>query len=826
MMKTTHGAAGASTTAVTTEQFLELIWPDQGTYFVAEQFEGRSMKRRACRTISEAAQLAIEIDSRRNNAYHACAVFKDETSSTGKNVRAAKALWVDIDCGAEKAKNGTGYRTQEEALEAVEKFCQAAGLPEPLLVNSGNGIHVYWPFEDEVDADTWRLAANRLKAITDLPEYRLLADGSVTADIARILRPVGTHNLKDKDAPKLVHIIQPGTVSKFESLDRTLVALLPETRQRILPAAANDNFPDSRTQIGEEWENTLKDALAHIDPDVERPEWWKILAAIAQVLGEPGRDIADQWSQGAYHDKQATKYNEAELNKQFDDALSRSGEAGPRVGIPTILKAAEANGWVNPQQNASWPPPGFQSRSGKAIEPDWALRGDTRNADFFANVNQDRLIFVHEHKKWLRWDTERWQWCNQGEEIEVAKAVARAMVLHAAQLEMDSAILGRLLNELALVQNEAKLRAMLSLAGSDPRIATSVIKLDADPLLLGVRNGVLDLEAGVLTPNTPGLRVTKQCEASFHPDAQCPRWLKFMDEVFNGDQATIDAVQRLLGVSLTGLKDEEFIVFCVGHGANGKSIFGNVVSAIFGDYAKSCPSSLLAARRSDDHGPRGDLADLKGTRLASVNELPGGMQLDETVTKQLAGRELITARHLYGEHFAFQPGFTPWVRTNHRPIIKGTDNGIWRRIKIIRFGRTFELHEQDPDLERKLLAERDGILAWMAQGAHDYLNAGDPRILESSTMAREVTQYRAESDLFGEFLEDETVIDAGSEVERGVLWTRWVFWAEEHGLQKGSMRAFTEKLSERGVSERKSGAKRFYTGIKLSSPTGLGRSSG
>jgi putative DNA primase/helicase len=144
------------------------------------------------------------------------------------------------------------------------------------------------------------------------------------------------------------------------------------------------------------------------------------------------------------------------------------------------------------------------------------------------------------------------------------------------------------------------------------------------------------------------------------------------------------------------------IIFCVGTGANGKSIFGNVVSAIMGQYSTAAPSSILAARRVDDHSARSDLAMLHGARIVSINELPGGMMLDENVAKQLAGREPISARFLYKEHFTFLPRFTPWVRTNHRPIIKGTDNGIWRRLVIVPFRRTFAPEAQDNGLETKL----------------------------------------------------------------------------------------------------------------------------
>ena len=171
----------------------------------------------------------------------------------------------------------------------------------------------------------------------------------------------------------------------------------------------------------------------------------------------------------------------------------------------------------------------------------------------------------------------------------------------------------------------SRLKATLELARSEPGMSTGSTELDANPMLLGVGNGVVNLKSGALGPNRPNMLITRQCAADYDMAATCPRWFQFLTEVFAGDHATIDAVQRSLGYTLTGLNTEEIIVFCVGFGANGKSIFGNIANKIVGSYSKVAPHSLLAARRRDDHGPRGDIAMLEGARLVSVNELPGGM---------------------------------------------------------------------------------------------------------------------------------------------------------------------------------------------------------
>jgi len=205
---------------------------------------------------------------------------------------------------------------------------------------------------------------------------------------------------------------------------------------------------------------------------------------------------------------------------------------------------------------------------------------------------------------------------------------------------------------------------------------------------------------------------------------------------------------------------------------------------------------------------------LHGARLVSINELPGGMMLDENITKQLAGREPISARYLYKEHFTFLPRFTPWVRTNHRPIIKGTDNGIWRRMVIVPFNRTFTLEEQDTGLEAKLLAEADGILAWMVAGAKRYLKDG---LRHSPVMKAEVANYRSDSDLLGEFLSDRTNLSPTAETKQSELYLRYKIWCDSNGLRPVTKRVLNEQLSERGIEQRKSGSVRYYTGVELPS---------
>ena len=439
--------------------------------------------------------------------------------------------------------------------------------------------------------------------------------------------------------------------------------------------------------------------------------------------------------------------------------------ANRQITVGSLIKIARAGGWDSSpwKQGAGLPPgvsslPAAQSGAGVYCPVDWSVHGDIRNARHFAAMFVGKLLYIHGPRKWLRWSDDRWVLCDQGQEIEAAKQAAQAMMADAtASLAVDQDRGKWRVKEAVAAHHLSRIKATLELARSEPRMSTGQAELDANPTMLGVGNGVVDLNSGALIANLPPMLITRYCTADYDTAATCPRWLRFMEEVFGGDVATINAAQRLLGCTLTGMNTEEIIVFCIGFGANGKSIFGNIVNRIMGNYSKVAPHSLLAARRRDDHSARGDIAMLEGARLVSVNELPGGMQLDEQAVKALAGREPISARPLYGDFFTFDPRFTIWVRTNHRPIIKGDDDGIWRRIVVLPFRQKFEGAQRDAHLEAKLWKERDGILRWMVEGASEYLAAGNLTL--SPAILAEQRQYRIESDLLGEFLSDRTVAD-------------------------------------------------------------------
>jgi putative DNA primase/helicase len=711
----------------------------------------------------------------------------------------------------------------EETLSAVRNL-----LPPTIEVQSSvpGNCHFYWLLDEgEEVSPEWAESINR--GLVELGADR------AAIDVSRLLRLPGFRHMKHREGEGTnmgIHIFSEqlcptvkvvATNTRFQAA--RIDAALPKAKTKEKPKntiseghfhslpLASDHLP-----IVDDHLPIVDAAVAHLaqaNPKLWAGEW-DVIRTFGKKQLYPSQSEADMSlaSRTAHHLVEQGVPADT-LYLLTETVFGRSGlaqrdkwQSREDYKVKTISRAC-ASAMASPDSPSS--------ATGSAAPPtppvDWSLHGDVRNARFFADKWHGRLAYVYERKKWMHWGHSRWAMCVAGEEVERAKETCRAIYTAAGQeLAKDPEKSQKLVREAAQAHLSQRIKAMVDLAQSDPMLAVSSTRLDADNYLLGVENGLVDLRKASLRPNKPELFITRYCNANFDPNAECPRWLQFLDEIFQGDQATITSVQRLLGYTLTGLNTEEFLVFCVGFGANGKSIFGNVIGYIVGDYGKTAPSTLLAARRGDDHSARSDLAMLDGARMVSVNELPAGMRLDEQVVKQLAGREPISARHLYGEFFTFQPRFTVWVRTNHKPIIKGDDDGIWRRVIVLPFRRKFEPHEQDPHLEAKLLAERDGILRWMVEGAQMYLKQG---MYFSPMMQAERKQFRKDSDMLGEFLEERTSAKPNGKVEQSHLYSSWVAWCDGNGTQPGSKKTFTQRLAERGFPAGKSNDKRYYVGL-------------
>jgi P4 family phage/plasmid primase-like protien len=337
---------------------------------------------------------------------------------------------------------------------------------------------------------------------------------------------------------------------------------------------------------------------------------------------------------------------------------------------------------------------------------------DLGNARRFAAVHSSRFRYVPAARKWLVWSRGRWRADETGEAKRAAKEIARRLLIEAAQLEHEEER-KRALRWALASQSEQRLRAMLTVAESEPELVLAADQLDADPWLLSVANGTLDLRTGSLRPHDPTELISLGSEVIYDPTAACPRWLRFVEEIFDGDAELGEFVQRAAGYSLTGDTSEHKMFVLHGVGANGKSTLVEILQRLLGGLART--SAFDSFMRTRDKGTRNDLARLQRARLVVASESGEGRRLDEATVKTLTGGDTIAARYLYGEFFEFRPELKLWLVTNHRPRVDGDDDAIWRRLRLIPFEVSF-LGREDRELRPTLERELPGIFAWAVRG--------------------------------------------------------------------------------------------------------------
>lgn len=349
-------------------------------------------------------------------------------------------------------------------------------------------------------------------------------------------------------------------------------------------------------------------------------------------------------------------------------------------------------------------------------------------------------------------------------------------------------------------------------------VPASLNDFDQHTNLLAVGNGVLDLRTGGLGPADADLLLSKRVEVDYDPNATCPQWERFLAEVFPDDVSMPAFLQRLIGYGITGETSEQIFVIHYGKGANGKSVFTDTLSSVFRAITTTTPFSTFELKSSG--GIPNDLAALKGCRLALASEGEQGKPMAEAVLKRVTGRDMISARFLHKEYFEFKPQFLLQLSTNAEPNFRGQDEGLWRRVTLIRWSKYFKPHERDKHLPDKLLAESEGILAWAVRGAREWYKHG---LRTPETVQRASDDYRITSDVLEGFLPGMYEYDPQARGTIGkTMFHDFQAWAAEENqgnLLRWSLKAFYAALTERGLHKRTAKGLIVIDGVRLADVT-------
>jgi len=433
---------------------------------------------------------------------------------------------------------------------------------------------------------------------------------------------------------------------------------------------------------------------------------------------------------------------------------------------------------------------------------------DAGNAQAFELLHGNRFRYDHDRCKWLVWNGRFWERDRDDEADRAAVDTARARLAAAAIADgaSEDDISWALESE-----SVSRRQAMLRSAQSVRSLATTTADFDRDPLLLTVNNGTLNLATGKLRQFRPDDLITRSADVSFQPTARAPRWQQFLIEVFDDDREVIQFVQRAVGYSLTGDTREQCLFILWGGGANGKSTFLETIIRLLGTHAVTTPFSTVMVQRNPG-SPRNDLAALHGARLVKASEAEHHSTFAESIVKEVTGGDTITARFLFKEHFSYKPTFKLWLATNHRPEIHGTDDAIWRRIRLIPFTRQFSGANKDAGLREKLERELSGIMAWAVQGCLDWQKHGlkSARIVESATL-----EYRQESDQVGRFIKDRCELRQNCQTPARELYDGFVRWCSVCNEKPLATNRFAVKLEERGLKRKRVRSGVMYVGIGM-----------
>lgn len=495
----------------------------------------------------------------------------------------------------------------------------------------------------------------------------------------------------------------------------------------------------------------------------------------------------------------------------FNDLMQSKGLEAVRMQIEQVYKELPAI------QKAFTVPTlsGTDSRDGTDSTRPLSQLG---NAMRLMDAHGGNIHYVHDAKAWLHWLDGAWIWSLDGALIRSLAARLPQQIYNEGSLHLADALF--FAKWARTSQKERTVLASVSFLQDFEQVRLPLSLVDADPLKVGFDNArqVLDLHTGKARPALQDDLITKALSVDrMGVSSKAIRWHAFLTQIFGDDAELIDWLKRWCGYTLTGSTSEQIFIFCFGLGANGKSVLADIIRFILGDYARAITSETLTESKRAAGVATPDLAELIGARLAMSAETEDGAALAESLVKSLTAGDAMTVRKLYTAPVQFAPQFKLMMMGNHKPVIKGNDYGIWRRVRLIPFRRTFQPEERDPELTDKLRAEAPHILAWMVEGCMDWQRRGLKDI--PVTIRQATGDYQEEQDLVGRWLAECCTLSASSETSSTELYNSYKQWCFDNGLRSASNVTLGRRLSERGLNSRRSCGKTLWSGLTVNGPT-------
>ncbi|MGO9992854.1 MAG: phage/plasmid primase, P4 family [Steroidobacteraceae bacterium] len=436
------------------------------------------------------------------------------------------------------------------------------------------------------------------------------------------------------------------------------------------------------------------------------------------------------------------------------------------------------------------------------------LDSDMANATRLATRHGNDLRYTAA-RGWFAWDGRRWAPDEKALQVQaLAKETARS-IFSEIENSIDKTAMFR---HARRSQSKASIDAMVWLARSEQGIPAAITEFDNDGWLLNVANGTLNLRTSELQPHRREDLISNIVEIAFDPQAECERWDAFLWRVTDCNDDLYAYLRRFVGYLLVGDMSDQSLHFLYGLGANGKSVFCEVLMRLLGEYAIAVSPDLIMLRRHG--GIPNDVARLRGVRAALMNETSQGARFDEAKLKDLTGGDTLTARFLHEEFFDFRPTHRIVIRGNHKPAINGTDEGIWRRLRLVPFTVTIPEDERDHQLLSKLEAELPGILNWALLGCREWQAEG---LRPPPVIADAVRAYREESDTLGRFIAECCEVRKLAQIKSSAFFKRYQEFAEHAGERWIPSKELPHEMQRRGFDWKRATQGSVFLGLELRS---------
>jgi putative DNA primase/helicase len=677
----------------------------------------------------------------------------DEGHSKRKNddFEQAQLIFLDIDNSVTLPDTTKRKKTESEGYVALDDVLKNTFIQEQAYL-------IYTSFSHTDDWHRFRIVFCLPDVITDIARYKTILEAFISRMKA------------DEACKSPVHIFYGNTNAQVHTFGRVI-----EQRHVDSIVAWHANI-DKEERVTEQNVNgglTVEQVRAMLDVIPSRllyNDWIRIISAVSSRFDEETSvQLIEAWSPGTA----------GEVRYKVKHRLQR-------IGLGTLVYIAKEHGWK--------PPQGFYKEAA-APQITWPMT-DLGNSERLLAMLKGNALYEHKGATWYFWDTKRFRLDETGESYAKAKEAVRGIRDEAAGIR-DEKYKTMMEKWAKASETKGKIESMIVLARNGTNLAVTAEELDANHAHLNLANGIFDLDDFKLYEHHIDARCTKLIDIEFDPAAECPKWMAFLNVIFDNKQDVIDFIQRAVGYSLSGLLSENCLFFAYGSGKNGKSVFFQAMEMLFQDYFQKAPTDMLMMKRGES-GASNDVARLRGTRFVAAAELPEGKRFDESKVKDLTGDDTLVARPMYRDFFEFKPSHKLWVYGNHKPVITGTDDGIWRRIRLIPFTVTISEDQRRPahEIRAEFAAEMPGILRWALNGY--YLWKHDGGLQTPASVLEATASYRQEMDGLGVFIDEYLSRSEVHTVPAADVYRVYKEWAEKNGEYVMKTRAFNTRLRERG----------------------------